>query len=200
MYGPVSPADRWHDTQLSWFRKFLWNVSRVDEAGEIRGWKRLIGQWDSSISASYLLIEGGGPSLLLSPHSLLSFQVISFASSAPSLNSCLLLCSSFISSLFFVFLYPPPDTALLFFSSLRFFSPSHLARFCPPLFLLAASYPSFLDPLIPLLPICYVTIIKCIDKSGWYRVKKKNLFRCQTNRLVICFTRTITLVVFGNGK
>lgn len=44
IYEPVSPGDRWGDMKLSWFRKFLWNVSGVHEGVEIRGCRRLVGQ------------------------------------------------------------------------------------------------------------------------------------------------------------
>lgn len=39
-----TPGDRWGDTKLPWFRKFLWNVSGVHEGEEIRGCRRLLGQ------------------------------------------------------------------------------------------------------------------------------------------------------------
>lgn len=124
MYGPVSAGDRWGDTRLSWFRKFLWNVSWVHGATgdkRLEEARRPIG----FIHFSLLSADRGGASLSsltpsLPPSSPL--QAISFTSTLPSFNSCLLLHHSSSAP---VCLHPPLVTPFLFFSSFLFFSHSH---------------------------------------------------------------------------
>lgn len=102
-----------------------------------------------------LSADRGGPSPLLSPPSLLSFQVISFASSSPSFTSCLRLCSSFI-FLFFCLLSSSSSChkSVVFLLFFLFRTPSHLTLFGflsppPPLITCFVVHFSFSSPFAP---------------------------------------------------